>query len=80
VRVALLNVLNRRSLLILDEPTYGVDSENLPQLMSYISEAAKKIGQTILVTHYGLGVEEAANIIEVSVGEDGSSMARRAST
>ena len=44
VRVALLNVLNRRGLLILDEPTYEVDSENLPQLMSYISEAAKKIG------------------------------------
>jgi len=78
IRVALLNVLNRRSLLILDEPTYGVDSENLPQLMSYLSEAAKKIGQTILVTHYGLGEEEAANIIKVSIGEDGSSVASRA--
>jgi exonuclease SbcC len=77
VRVALLNVLNRRSLLILDEPTYGVDSENLPQLMSYVSEAAKKIGQTILVTHHGLGEEEAANIIKVSIGEDGSSTVSR---
>jgi DNA repair exonuclease SbcCD ATPase subunit len=73
VRIALLNVLNQRSLMILDEPTYGVDSENLPQLMSYFSEAAKKIGQTILVTHYGLGEEEAANIIKVNIAEDGSS-------
>jgi exonuclease SbcC len=73
VRIALLNVLNQRSLMILDEPTYGVDSENLPQLMNYFSEAAKKIGQTILVTHYGLGEEEAANIIRVNMAEDGSS-------
>jgi DNA repair exonuclease SbcCD ATPase subunit len=73
VRIALLNVLNQRSLMILDEPTYGVDSENLPQLMSYFSEAAKKIDQTILVTHYGLGEEEAANIVKVSIAKDGSS-------
>jgi len=73
VRIALLNVLNQRSLMILDEPTYGVDSENLPQLMSYFSEAAKKIDQIILVTHYGLGEEEAANIIKVNIAENGSS-------
>ncbi|MGB9778861.1 MAG: hypothetical protein ACPLW8_05600, partial [Candidatus Bathyarchaeales archaeon] len=77
VRVALLHVLNQRSLLILDEPTYGVDSENLPQLMSYFSEAAKKLEQTILVTHYGLGEEEAANIIKVGIASDGSSTVSR---
>ncbi|MEO0242581.1 MAG: SMC family ATPase [candidate division WOR-3 bacterium] len=77
VRVALLHVLNQRSLLILDEPTYGVDSENLPQLMSYFSEAAKRLEQTILVTHYGLGEEEAANIIKVSLALDGSSTASK---
>jgi ABC-type multidrug transport system ATPase subunit len=64
--------------MILDEPTYGVDSENLPQLMSYFSEAAKKIGQTILVTHHGLGEEEAANIIKVNIAEDGFSIATHA--
>ncbi len=77
VRIALLHVLNQRSLLILDEPTYGVDSENLPQLMSYFSEAAKKLEQTILVTHYGLGEEEAANVIKVGLAPDGSSVAWR---
>jgi len=77
IRVALLHVLNQRSLLILDEPTYGVDSDNLPQLMSYFSEAAKKLEQTILVTHYGLGEEEAANIIKVGIAPDGSSIATR---
>lgn len=77
MRVVILRILNRRSLIILDEPTYGVDSENLPQLMNYFSEAAKKLEQTILVTHYGLGEEEAANIIKVSIGPDGSSTASR---
>jgi chromosome segregation ATPase len=42
--------------------------------MSYFSEVAKKIKQTILVTHYGLGEEEAANIIKVKIAEDGSSI------
>ena len=41
------------------------------------SIAAKKIGQTILVTHHGLGEEEAANIIKVDIGEDGSSTVSR---
>jgi exonuclease SbcC len=74
LRVALLNVLGDRSLMIMDEPTYGVDSENLPQLMSYISEISKKVDQVIIVTHHGLGLEEASNVISVSKVEDGSSI------
>ncbi len=77
LRIALLNVLGHRNLLILDEPTYGVDSENLPQLMSQISEASKRIPQVLLVTHHGAGEEEAANIIRVSRNPDGSSKAER---
>jgi ABC-type Mn2+/Zn2+ transport system ATPase subunit len=42
VRIALLNVLSRRNLLILDEPTYGVDSKSLPQLMSYLSKQLRR--------------------------------------
>ncbi|MEM2893948.1 MAG: SMC family ATPase [Candidatus Bathyarchaeia archaeon] len=79
LRIALLNVLGHRNLLILDEPTYGVDSENLPQLMSQISEASKRIPQVLLVTHHGAGEEEAANIIRVSRNPDGSSKAERLS-
>ncbi|MEM2187967.1 MAG: hypothetical protein QXG35_01420 [Nitrososphaerota archaeon] len=45
--------------------------------MSFISEAAKKLEQTILVTHHGFGVEEAANIIRVSIAPDGSSVASK---
>lgn len=77
LRIAMLRVMGYRSLLILDEPTYGVDSENLPQLMVFISEAAKKMGQTILVTHYELGLEEAANIIRVSLDKEGYSKAEQ---
>ncbi len=72
-RLALLEVLGYRSLLILDEPTYGVDSENIPQLLSQIAEASRRVSQVILVTHYGIGEEEAANIIRVSISQDGSS-------
>ncbi|MGB9717284.1 MAG: AAA family ATPase [Thermoproteota archaeon] len=75
IRLALLDALSLNSLLILDEPTYGVDSENLPQVASYIGEASKQLSQMILVTHYNICEEEASNIIEVSVQEDGSSKA-----
>ena len=70
MRLALLDTLGFRSLLILDEPTYGIDSNNLPQLASYIGEASRKLSQMILVTHYNICEEEASNIIQVTVGED----------
>jgi len=73
VRLALLDSLNLKSLLILDEPTYGVDSQNLPQVANYIGEISKYLSQIILVTHHNICEEEASNIIEVSVKEDGSS-------
>jgi exonuclease SbcC len=76
IRLALLDALGLNSLLILDEPTYGIDSENLPQVASYIGEASKQLSQMILVTHYDICEEEASNIIEVSVQEDGSSRAQ----
>jgi len=76
IRLALLDALSLNSLLILDEPTYGVDSENLPQVASYIGEASRQLSQMILVTHYNICEEEASNIIEVTVQEDGSSKAQ----
>jgi len=75
VRLALLETLGFRSLLILDEPTYGVDSENLPQLASQLGEASRQLSQMILVTHHDICQEEASNIIEVTVREDGISRA-----
>ncbi|MEM3676917.1 MAG: AAA family ATPase [Candidatus Bathyarchaeia archaeon] len=75
IRLALLDVLGFRHLLILDEPTYGVDSENLPQLASYIGEASRQLSQMILVTHHDICTEEASNIINVSIAEDGGSKA-----
>jgi len=75
VRLALLDALGFRSLLILDEPTYGVDTENLPQLASHIGEASRQLSQMILVTHHNICEEEASNIIDVTVQEDGVSRA-----
>jgi exonuclease SbcC len=75
LRLALLEELGFRNLLILDEPTYGVDSENLPQLAGYIEDASKNLAQTILVTHHDICEEEASNIIEVSRDESGLSHA-----
>ncbi|MGQ9515372.1 MAG: hypothetical protein ACUVTL_10075, partial [Thermoproteota archaeon] len=75
IRLALLELLGFRSLLILDEPTYGVDSENLPQLASYIGDVSRRVSQMILVTHHNICEEEALNIIDVRVEEDGASKA-----
>jgi exonuclease SbcC len=77
IRLAMLDTLKFKSLLILDEPTYGVDSDNLPQLLNYIAEASKLVSQVILVTHHGLGEEEASNIIRV-YKEEGFSRAEPA--
>ena len=74
IKLALLRVLGYRNLLILDEPTYGVDAENITQLLARLAEAAQNITQVILVTHYGLGEEAAANIIHVKKQPDGSSV------
>ncbi len=78
LRLALLGVLGHKQMLILDEPTCGVDSENIPQLLGHITEASRNVSQVILVTHYGIGEEEASNIIKAGIGSDGASKAETA--
>ena len=64
-RLALLRVRNFPYLLILDEPTDAVDSENVPHLLEYIARSSREIGQVLLVTHHGQGEEEGVNLIRV---------------
>ncbi|KON29850.1 hypothetical protein AC482_05325 [miscellaneous Crenarchaeota group-15 archaeon DG-45] len=64
-RLALLRVRGFPHLLILDEPTDAVDSENIPQLLEYIARSSREIGQVLLVTHHGHGEEEGVNLITV---------------
>jgi exonuclease SbcC len=64
-RLALLRVKEFPHLLILDEPTDAVDTENVPQLIEYIAKSSNEIGQVLLVTHHGQGEEEGVNIIRV---------------
>ena len=64
-RLALLKVMGFPYLLILDEPTDAVDSENIPQLLEYIIRSGREINQVILVTHHGYGEEEEVNLITV---------------
>ena len=64
-RLALLRVRNFPYLLILDEPTDAVDSENVPHLLEYIARGSREIGQVLLVTHHGQGEEEGVNLISV---------------
>jgi exonuclease SbcC len=64
-RLALLRVMEFPHLLILDEPTDAVDSENVPQLLEYIALSSQEIGQVLLVTHHGQGEEEGVNLIRV---------------
>ncbi|MFH2110213.1 MAG: AAA family ATPase [Candidatus Bathyarchaeota archaeon] len=65
-RLALLKVMEFPHLLILDEPTDAVDSENIPQLLDYIARTSEQIEQVILVTHHGYGEEQGVNLITVS--------------
>jgi len=65
-RLALLRVMDFPHMLILDEPTDAVDSENVPQLLDYISRTSEEIGQVLLVTHHGYGEEQGVNLITVS--------------
>jgi len=64
-RLALLKVMGFPYLLILDEPTDAVDSENIPQLLEYIIRSGREINQVLLVTHHGYGEEEEVNLITV---------------
>ena len=64
-RLALLRVMGFPHLLILDEPTDAVDSENIPQLLEYIARGSRELGQVLLVTHHGHGEEEGVNLISV---------------
>jgi len=65
LRLAIIHHLGVRSLIILDEPTYGVDEENLQTLLNQLSRIARYVDQAIIITHHGRGIEEASNIIEV---------------
>jgi len=64
-RLALLRVMGFPHLLVLDEPTDAVDSENIPQLLEYVARSSREIGQVLLVTHHGHGEEEGVNLITV---------------
>jgi DNA repair exonuclease SbcCD ATPase subunit len=64
-RLALLRVMGFPHLLILDEPTDAVDSDNVPQLLDYIARGSRELGQVLLVTHHGYGEEEGVNLITV---------------
>jgi len=64
-RLALLRVMKFPHLLILDEPTDAVDSENVPQLLEYVARSSDEIGQVLLVTHHGQGEEEGVNLLRV---------------
>lgn len=65
-RLALLRVMEFPHLLILDEPTDAVDSENVPQLLDYVARTSEEIGQVLLVTHHGYGEEQGVNLITVN--------------
>lgn len=77
VRVALIDIMSpgQNHVLILDEPTYGVDEQNIPQLANYLSNLTKVVHQVILVTHYNICEESANSIIDVSIANGESTIA-----
>ncbi len=65
IRLSILQYLGYMDLIILDEPTYGLDEENLQNLLNQIGRITRHVRQAIVVTHHGHGVEDADNIVEV---------------
>ncbi|MDG6918588.1 MAG: AAA family ATPase [Nitrososphaerota archaeon] len=72
IRLALMDITQCKRLLLLDEPTDGVDSENMPQLAGYLGELPKFIDQIIMVTHHNICEESSASVIQVYADKDGS--------
>ncbi|MBM3291713.1 SMC family ATPase [Candidatus Bathyarchaeota archaeon] len=68
-RLALLRVAGFSRLLILDEPTDAIDSDNIPQLLEYISKSSREIEQILIVTHHGQGEDDDVNLLTVSKEE-----------
>lgn len=64
-KLSLADTLGRPSLLLIDEPTDGTDSENLQSLLDRITTLSGHFPQTLMITHHGLAQEEADSIIDV---------------
>lgn len=73
LRLSMLHFINFKHLIILDEPTYGVDQENLQLLLNSLSSLRQYMKQAIIVTHHGYGIEEADNLITVYKDSNGVS-------
>jgi DNA repair exonuclease SbcCD ATPase subunit len=76
IRLALMDVTKCKSLLLLDEPTDGIDNQNMPQLAGYLAELSKFIDQIIMVTHFNICEESADNLITIISDQAGSRVAR----
>ncbi len=64
-RIALAQLLGNVSLLIIDEPTDGTDTENCRMLLDQIVNVSRVFPQIFMITHHGLAEENADNIIRV---------------
>ena len=65
-KLSLADSLGRPSLLIIDEPTDGTDTENLQSLLDRITALSGLFPQTLVITHHGLAQEEADSIIHIT--------------
>jgi DNA repair exonuclease SbcCD ATPase subunit len=70
VRIALAELLNFRSILMLDEPTDATDEENTKTLIEGLKKVADTFTQLILITHHGFGENLANNIIRIKRNEE----------
>ncbi len=51
--------------MMIDEPTDATDSENRENMLEMIHGAVKQFSQILLITHHGVGREQANNIIKI---------------
>lgn len=69
-RIALVELFNYRGIIMLDEPTDAMDSENINTFIEGISRLTDEIPQLFLITHHNIGVPHANNVIKVKVDNE----------
>jgi ATPase involved in DNA repair len=65
-QLALAEMTGATDFMMIDEPTDATDSENRENMLEMIHGAVKQFSQILLITHHGVGREQANNIIKIT--------------
>jgi len=69
-RIALIELFNYRGIVLFDEPTDAMDTENINTFIEGINRLTNEIPQLILITHHNIGIPYANNVIRVKTDSE----------